>query len=149
MELTAEQKQAVTGWVEEGSGLAEIQRRLDSEFGISLTYMDLRFLVLDLGLAVHDKPDPTPAAPETGDTAPPAAPTDLGGGVSVEISRLTQPGALVSGTVTFSDGNTAAWSLDQFGRLGLNPTQSGYKPSPEDLRQFQEELKNQIEKRGF
>ena len=50
------------------------------------------------------------------------------GGVSVEMDRVTKPGTLVSGTVTFSDGTHAAWSLDQLGRLALDAKEPGYQP---------------------
>jgi hypothetical protein len=42
--------------------------------------------------------------------------------------------------VTFSDGETAEWMLDQTGRLGLNPTKPGYRPSEADVMSFQREL---------
>jgi hypothetical protein len=62
---------------------------------------------------------------------------------------VTQPGTLVSGTVTFSDGNVASWYLDQTGRLGLAPKQQGYRPSPEDVEDFQLELQNELQKLGL
>ena len=72
-----------------------------------------------------------------------------GGGVSVKVANVARPGALVSGNVTFSDGNSAEWSLDQTGRLGLSPKQPGYKPSPADLEAFQLELQDALQKLGF
>ena len=159
MELTDSQKQSVGEWVKEGAGLSDIQKRLSEEFDVSMTYMDVRFLILDLGLDVQDKPEPVKeeVAPAELDDAP--AP-DLGspplegtppvaGGVSVDVDRVTKPGTIVSGTVTFSDGNSSAWALDQFGRLALDPGESGARPSPEDLQAFQEELRSVLEKRGF
>ena len=71
------------------------------------------------------------------------------GGVSVKVDQLAQPGALVSGSVTFSDGKSAVWHLDQFGRLALAPKQHGYKPSPADVQAFQRELQNELAKIGF
>jgi hypothetical protein len=62
---------------------------------------------------------------------------------------VTRPGALVSGSVTFSDGNTAQWSLDQFGRLGLSAKTPGYKPSQNDIVAFQTELQRQLAKTGY
>lgn len=50
MTLSPEQKQAVTAWVAAGDSLAAIQKKLAEEFKVSLTYMDVRFLVDDLGL---------------------------------------------------------------------------------------------------
>lgn len=50
MTLSSEQKQSVAAWVAAGDGLAAIQKKLAEEFKVSLTYMDVRFLVDDLGL---------------------------------------------------------------------------------------------------
>ena len=58
------QKQAVAKWIEEGAGLSEVQRRIKDEFGISMTYMDVRFLVLDLGAQVKDRKSDEPKADE-------------------------------------------------------------------------------------
>jgi len=69
--------------------------------------------------------------------------------VKVKVDQIAQPGAVVSGSVTFSDGNTAAWYLDQFGRLGLAPKKQGYKPPASDLQVFQTELQNELAKMGF
>jgi hypothetical protein len=158
MELTDVQKQSVAEWVKEGASLSDIQKRLSEEFEVSMTYMDVRFLILDLGLDVQDKPEPVKEAPPQdldNDAAPELGPPPLddapsaAGGVSVEVDRVTKPGTIVSGNVTFSDGSTSAWALDQFGRLALDPGESGSRPSPEDLQAFQEELRSVLEKRGF
>jgi len=156
MELTDAQKETLSAWVGEGLGLSEIQKKLQEEFALSMTYMDVRFLVLDLDLAVKDKEIPADgaeaaegASPEAVDESPPAGGPASPGGVSVELDRLMKPGSLVSGTVSFSDGVTASWSLDQFGRLALDAGQSGYSPSEEDLAVFQEQLRAALQKRGF
>ena len=65
------------------------------------------------------------------------------------VDHLARPGALVSGGVTFSDGQTATWDLDETGRLGLTTKQTGYKPTPEDVKAFQVELQGQLQKMGF
>ncbi|MGH7997346.1 MAG: hypothetical protein ACREFX_13450, partial [Opitutaceae bacterium] len=59
MTLTPEQKQAVSTWVAAGDGLSAIQKKLMDQFELSLTYMDVRFLVDDLGLALKDAPPRT------------------------------------------------------------------------------------------
>ncbi|MEM8954217.1 MAG: hypothetical protein AAGD22_08710 [Verrucomicrobiota bacterium] len=65
----------------------------------------------------------------------------LGGGkASVTMHEVTPPGMLAAGSVTFGDGETAEWYLDQMGRLGLDPTKEGYRPSQEDVVAFQDEL---------
>ncbi len=71
------------------------------------------------------------------------------GKVKVKVDQIARPGAVASGSVTFSDGNTASWYLDQFGRLGLAPQKQGYKPPATDLQEFQVELQNELAKMGF
>ena len=88
-------------------------------------------------------PDPEPAADDVGADGAPA------GSVSLTVDTLTQPGSVVSGKVTFSDGNTAAWYLDQMGRLGLDPAQEGYQPPQEDIAAFQMELQKALRNQGF
>ena len=158
MKLDEAQKQKVSGWIEEGLKLSEIQDKLNSEFGFRMTYMEVRFLIDDLGVKLKDKPveapAPPPAAtPAAGTTPTGAAPLEedglVGGGVSVTVDQVTRPGSLVSGKVKFSDGKSAEWYLDQMGRLGLAPKEQGYKPSQEDLLEFQTELQNELAKLGF
>ncbi|MDA0576799.1 MAG: hypothetical protein O3B24_01735 [Verrucomicrobia bacterium] len=167
MQLTDEQKKQVTIWVQAGAGLAEVQKRLSEELGISMTYMDVRFLVLDLGLDVKNKvvkappapPAPSPVAPVADGDDRGAYPDDMdaegfpppgpASAVSVELDRVTKPGSMVSGTVTFGDGVTAAWSLDQLGRLALSPSTPGYQPSQSDVQAFQMELRRALERRGY
>jgi hypothetical protein len=60
--------------------------------------------------------------------------------VRVTMDAVTRASALASGKVTFSDGETADWMLDQTGRLGLNPTKPGYRPTEADIMAFQSEL---------
>lgn len=146
MDLNEEQKEAVTAWVEEGQSLSDIQKGLQEQLNINLTYMDVRFLLLDLGLDVKDKKENTPPEPEPEADLETPEPT---GGVSIEVDRIMNPGALVSGTVVFSDGKSGSWSLDQTGRLALDMGDAEYKPSEEDVAAFQQELKGALEKKGF
>lgn len=161
MQLTDAQKQQVAQWIDSGAKLSEIQSRLDQELGLRLTYMDVRLLVDDLKLMPKDAIEP--AAPETkteggeagaeegseavmsGEEATPAG----AGGVAVTVDQLARPGALVSGKVTFSDGQNAEWYLDQFGRLGMVPAQQGYRPPEQDVVEFQMALEKELMKRGF
>jgi hypothetical protein len=143
MQLTDEQKNAVALWVAEGATLADVQRRLKDEFGVGLTYMDVRFLVDDLKLQLKEQPkqseavDRLAAAKQEGDSERQGAPS---AGVRVTMDAVTRASALASGKVTFSDGETADWMLDQTGRLGLNPTKPGYRPTEADIMAFQSEL---------
>jgi hypothetical protein len=65
------------------------------------------------------------------------------------VDQLTKPGTMISGKVTFSDGQIADWYLDQTGRLGVVPAQQGYKPSPADVQQFQIALQQEVAKLGY
>ena len=69
--------------------------------------------------------------------------------MKVTVDAVTRPGAMVSGKVTFSDGQKATWYLDEMGRLGLVPAQQGYKPSPEDVQAFQRTLQAEMQKLGY
>ena len=65
------------------------------------------------------------------------------------VDQIARPGAMVSGKVTFSDGQKADWYLDQTGRLGMMPAVQGYKPLPADVQQFQLALQDEMAKMGF
>jgi hypothetical protein len=65
------------------------------------------------------------------------------------VDQITRPGAVVSGKVTFSDGNRAEWYLDQSGRLGLAPELAGYRPPAADVQQFQVALEAELSKMGI
>ncbi len=157
MKLDEAQRLAVAKWIDEGAKLSEIQNRLATEFGLKLTYMEARFLVDDLKLTPKDPEPPKVATPpETAKplTAKPVpadeAANDLPGGkVSVSVDQITRPGAIVSGKVTFSDGQLAEWYLDQTGRLGVVPKQQGYKPSQADVQDFQMTLQQELAKLGY
>ena len=158
MNLDENQRQRVTAWILQGAKLSEIQSRLAEEFGLRLTYMEVRLLVDDLKLTPKDPEPPknvelppaaAPKATGAKDATPIAEPPPAAGKVSVSVDQLTRPGAVVSGKVTFSDGQTADWYLDQTGRLGVVPKQQGYKPSAADVQQFQMALEKEISRMGF
>lgn len=118
--------------------MSDLQRRLKEDFGLSLTYMDTRFLILDLGIELLETPkaEEKPAEP-----APAPVPT---GTVTVTMDHIALPGALVSGKVVFSDGESAIWMLDHSGRPGLDPDTAGYRPSQDDIVEFQRQLRDLI-----
>jgi hypothetical protein len=147
MNLDDTQRQKVAAWINEGLKLADIQKRLESDLGLRLTYLEVRFLVDDLKLKPKDPPPPPKIAPKPGDAlAPPPPPP---GRVSVTVDQLARPGAVVSGKVKFSDGKSAEWILDQAGRLGLVPAEKGYKPSQADQQDFQIALQQELQKMGM
>ncbi len=161
--LTDEQKKTVASWIEGGAKLSEIQDRLDKEFGIRLTYMDVRLLADDLKVTPKDAESPAAPAANAAPTSEeasaelPAEPAaDLepemplgGGGVSLSVDQLARPGAMVSGKVTFSDGKKADWYMDQYGRLGLVGPQPGYRPPSSDIPEFQAALDRELAKMGL
>lgn len=176
MELTEQQRQAVRDWLASGASLSDVQRSLKSEFNLTMTYMDVRLLVLDIGASVKDKPEPKP--PKTEAPAQPSAddpyadeeleyepggpvdeagepleePVDEGGAasqVTITLDRLVVPGAMVSGTVVFSDGVKARWLIDQYGRFGLEPDKPGYHPTNADLQAFQMQLRTELRRHGY
>ena len=158
MNLDDAQRTKVAEWIAQGLKLSEIQSRLGAEFGLHLTYMDVRLVVDDLKLTPKDvePPKSTSAAIQaavSGAAAPaPSAaqqPAATPGAVSISVDQVARPGAAVSGKVKFSDGNTADWYFDQAGRLGLLPQQPGYRPSAPDLQQFQAALDGELSKMGF
>src|ERR1700685_3648192 len=120
MNLDDTQRQKVATWINEGLKLADIQKRLESELGLRLTYLEVRFLVDDLKLKPKDPPPPPKTVAKPEDTLAPLP--SASARVNVTVDQLARPGALVSGKVKFSDGKSADWVLDQAGRLGLVPT---------------------------
>ncbi len=203
MTLTPEQKQAVSSWVAAGDNLSTVQKKLSEHFKLSLTYMDVRFLVDDLGLELKNaapKADaadvskangggvPSPRSPQPpaekkglmdklkekvglggdgeqvgrGVPAEPSEDEELpeddfadeaaapgASSLKVEVDRIVRPGAVVSGDVTFSDGVSGKWAMDQYGRLMLDTGKEGYKPSPADVQAFQRELSQQLQRQGY
>jgi hypothetical protein len=148
MNLDDTQRQKVAAWINEGLKLAEIQKRLESELGLRMTYLEVRLLVDDLKLKPKDPPPPVKPAPKPEDPLS-APPPTVPGKVNVTVDQLARPGALVSGKVKFSDGKSAEWILDQAGRLGLVPSEKGYKPPAADVQEFQMALQQELQKLGI
>ncbi|HTZ21826.1 MAG TPA: hypothetical protein VMC06_13165 [Opitutaceae bacterium] len=198
MTLTPEQKQAVTSWVAAGDNLSTVQQKLREQFQLSMTYMDVRFLVDDLNLELKD-PKPASKSNDLARTPPTSSAGDEGGAkkgfldkvkekvglgakdggdemesdlaaeedleaddipagadagistVKVVVDKVTLiPGALAGGSVTFSDGVTGKWIVDQYGRPGFTEiSKPGYRPTAADAQAFMRELSAELQKRGF
>lgn len=155
-QLSSEQQAAVEQWAAEGANLNQVQQRLKDEFGLVLTYLDARLLMVDLNVKLKEKekpkepePAPEPAAhsPTPGAEDPAAASGTSA--VKVTLDELAIPGAMCSGKVTFTDGKTAAWYIDQMGRLGMRGPEAGYRPPEEDVPVFQEELDRVLQGAGY
>jgi hypothetical protein len=169
MNLDEAQRSKVAEWIAQGLKLSDIQSRLAADLGVRMTYMEVRLLVDDLKLVPKDveppKPvdsvltapagrppagAPSPKGPLPGPAAPKPAPPGGGPGrVSVSVDGIARPGTVVSGNVTFSDGNSAIWQFDEMGQLRLAPQQPGYRPPAADLQQFQMALEAEISKLGL
>jgi hypothetical protein len=170
MNLTPEQTKAVSEWIAAGDSLYAVQKKLSDQFKVSMTYMDVRFLVDDLNLQLKD-PKPSADASDVSKGAPaaekkgflekakeklglaPGSPDPAAGdddldapahpsGVRVTVDKVTlNPNAMASGTVTFGDGVTGKWMVDHQGRPGLiELSKPGYRPSAADAQAFMQEL---------
>jgi len=151
MNLDETKRKQVAAWIEEGLKIADIQKRMEAQWGSRQTYLQVRLLVDDLKLTPKDPtPPPPPPLPQSAaKTADNPPPTDLPAGkVRITLDQITRAGAMISGKVKFSDNKSADWYLDQMGRLGLAPAEKGYKPSPADLQDFQIALQAELERMG-
>ena len=150
-----EQKREIARWVSDGMGLSDIQKKINEDFGVVMTYMGVRFLVDDLDLTLVDEEDPVSEDNDDGGDAPEVSQNaplqeEVGsGGVQVELDAVNPPGAMASGSVVFSDGEKKNWTIDQFGRLALSGGAEEYKPSEEDVAEFQKELDSALRGKGF
>ena len=170
MALSEEQKGTVAKWFAAGAGVAEIQKRISEEFGIDMTYLDVRLMVADLPQPVEPEPeipeernesvsenqespddlDNSEIPEEQGDLDNLEGSDNTGiGELSVSVDPLAPPGAIACGSVVFSDGKSGKWMLDQMGRLGLSGLPEGYRPSPEDGAQFQPKLLAALRAKGL
>ena len=161
MDLNEEQKSLVKQWAAAGDDVADIQEKLRTECGVTLSYMETRFLIADLAVEIQDKEterSAEKAGSEAGSQSLPGdddplnddadLPAAQSGSVRVTLDEIAPAHALVSGKATFSDGQTAEWFFDQTGRLALNPTTPGYRPKQEDIQAFQMELQRVVSERG-
>ena len=177
--LSDEQKSAVAEWFAAGASVAEIQKRISAEFGIDLTYLDVRLMVADLPQpAEPEPPAPEPVAEASGldedadgfDAASGDSEAEFSDAakspqgkmsqdespgeqplaeLSVSVDPLAPPGAVACGSVAFSDGTAGKWVLDQMGRLGFSGLPEGYRPPPEDGAQFQPKLVAALRAKGL
>ena len=154
-------KRFVAQKLHDGVKLSDIQNMLAEELDCKMTFLDLRLMAAELEDVDWSKFDPAekkaedaaeaaPAAEAAeaaeaaaenaaGNTAEGAEPAPAAGKTTVELSRLTRPGAMAHGTVQFGSGASAEWLIDEMGRLGLDKV-SG-EPTENDIAEFQTELR--------
>jgi|TARA_B110000879_G_scaffold54294_1_gene76920 hypothetical protein len=139
-DLSEEQIEQIKVWTSEGDQLADLQRKINSEFKLesAVTYMDTRFAIIDLGIELVLAAEPEE---EKQDEPKPLTPL---GYVDAKVDTIVRPGFLASGTVIFSDGVNALWGLDQEGRLKLDADDPSYQVEDEDMVAFQEILRDKL-----
>ena len=135
--LSTEQQAIARQWIADGMKLSDFQRRIETDFALKLTYMEVRFLIDDLKVLPQDpeppKAPPAPAVPEAPAGGPPdgavepdevTPPEDTlgGGGVQVTVDAVTRPNAMVSGRVRFSDGKAPPGSSTTTAARAWSPT---------------------------
>lgn len=141
-QLSEDQIAAIKSWAADGAQLPEIQKKITEDFKLTVTYMDTRFAILDLGIELVEpkKEQPAPEITE--------APV-VTGKTTVTMDSIAVSGTMVSGRVVFSDGETALWSLDETGRPSLDPAKPDYQPIQEDIVEFQTQLRALIQSTGL
>ena len=156
MNVNDSQRAEIAGWVEEGCSIADVQDRLREKFSISMTYMDVRFLVDDLDIEFSEPAEesettePAEGLKDSDDETMLEEPELVGGAVTVAVDAVTRPGAMVSGTVSFSDGKNMSWQLGAGGQLGLIPGDDpDYRPLPDDVEEFQIQLQKVLQEKGY
>ena len=146
--MTDEDRDKLIGqMLDEGQGLSEIQKHLESEHSYKITYMDLRLLAADLEVnwkKIDDIKNPPVVEDDDAETESLDAEL-LPDETVVEVSPFVRPGAMFSGDVTFKSGIKAEWYVDSMGRLGLNPRNEEDQPSEEEIADFQMKLQKELE----
>ena len=148
-----ERDQLIAKLVGEGKTLSEVQKILQDDYNIQITYMELRLISSDLEInwQQFDKKKETPEKIIDKDKLDEDSGNDLSfdnngeGKTVVNVSKLVRPGAVMSGDVKFKSGAKAEWSLDPIGRLSLNPAGASGSPTEEDLQDFQIELQKSLQ----
>lgn len=139
-QLTESQIETIKQWAAGGDDLNAIQKKLHEELNLKLTFMDTRFLLQDLEIALIE---PEPVKEEVSEA--PQAPASLIGQTQVSVDEITPPHALMSGKVMFKSGAQGVWSIDRSGRVNWEPTMG--EPTPDDMKEFEAQLQQIIRSR--
>jgi len=147
--MNAERDRFIKEKLDQGISLSEVQKLLDSELGIRMTYLDLRLLAADLEVnwdkqvkaKTEDEMDISKIPPPEDENAEPRT--------KVTVSKLARPGMAMSGDVEFLSGAKGEWFLDNYGRLGFNPAPGSSQPTEDDLADFQQELQSKLSGGGY
>jgi hypothetical protein len=146
--MNTERDRFIKEKLDEGLSLSDVQKLLDSELGIKMTYLDLRLLAADLEVNWQKQDEAKAEEAKSDDdmdiTKIPEDEDDGTPRTKVEVSKLARPGMAMSGTVEFLSGAKGEWFLDSYGRLGFNPEEGSSQPTEEDLQDFQMVLQKQL-----
>lgn len=138
-DLTEKQIEQIKVWASEGDQLADLQKKINTEFQLkpAITYLDTRFAIIDLGIELVVEAEPEEKKPEPKELTPL-------GYVDATVDGIVRPGFLASGKVIFSDGMHALWGIDEMGRLKLDADEPSYQVDDEDMIAFQEILRDKL-----
>lgn len=151
--INTEQLEMVRLWASQGIDLNGIQKNLVAECGVHLTYMEVRFLLLDHGIEIarpQESPKPAPAPqPQAEQPAAPAPAADPMTGAApvkptMSLDDIQIPGTILSGKCEFPSGTKVAWQIDQMGQL--NCSQLSGTMTQEEQQAFVFELRQILSK---
>ncbi len=151
--INTEQLEMVRLWASQGIDLNGIQKKLVAECGVHLTYMEVRFLLLDHGIEIarqQEAPKPAPAPqPQAEQPAAPAPAADPMTGAApvkptMSLDDIQIPGTILSGKCEFPSGTKVAWQIDQMGQL--NCSQLSGTMTQEEQQAFVFELRQILSK---
>ncbi|MBR3695320.1 MAG: hypothetical protein IKL98_03665 [Akkermansia sp.] len=151
--INTEQLEMVRLWASQGIDLNGIQKNLVAECGVHLTYMEVRFLLLDHGIEIarpQEEPKPAPAPqPQAEQPAAPAPAADPMTGAApvkptMSLDDIQIPGTILSGKCEFPSGTKVAWQIDQMGQL--NCSQLSGTMTQEEQQAFVFELRQILSK---
>jgi len=143
----------IGGLLNDGLSLSDIQKKLQNEKNVKMTFLDLRLLASELEEIDWSKQKADVEAAKAEKKAEEEKKKEAENKVNnvgktiIEVSRLKRPGAMANGTVEFISGASAEWILDQTGRLNLDK-QVG-EPTQDDVQDFQTELQKKLSEGGM
>ena len=123
-----EVKRFMAAKIAEGVNLSDVQKLVNQEFGLKLTYMDVRILASELDNIDWDANDP-----KAQELAKEKARAEA------EKKRQEEEGIEPGVEAKPGDGR----GVDSYGRLGIENLQ-GDKPTESDIMAFQDELKKAL-----
>lgn len=149
--INTEQLEMVRLWASQGIDLNGIQKKLVAKCGVHLTYMEVRFLLLDHGIEIAQqqealKPAPAPQ-PQAEQPAAPAADPMTGAAPvkpTMSLDDIQIPGTILSGKCEFPSGTKVSWQIDQMGQL--NCSQLSGTMTQEEQQAFVFELRQILSK---